>query len=66
MPPRPPVMRQVLARFAPHFSRRVWSHALVLIVGTILAPGRRTVAAALSAMGLEQGKRFERSHRVLS
>jgi hypothetical protein len=59
-------MLRVLAKFAPHFSRRVWSHALVLIVGTILAPGRRTVAAALRAMGLEQGKRFERYHRVLS
>ena len=66
MPTLPPAMLPLLAPFAPHFARRVWPHALVLLVGAILAPGRRTVAAALRAMGLEQGKRFERYHRVLS
>jgi hypothetical protein len=34
--------------------------------GTLLAPGRRTVAAALRVLGLAQGRRFERYHRVLS
>lgn len=66
MPTPPPAMLSVLAPFAPLFSRRVWRHALVLVVGTILAPGRRTVAAALRAAGLARGKRFERYHRVLS
>jgi hypothetical protein len=66
MPTLPPPMLLRLAPFAPLFSRRVWRHALVLLVGTLLAPGRRTVAAALRAMGLEHGKRFERYHRVLS
>ncbi|MDP9363111.1 MAG: transposase, partial [Chloroflexota bacterium] len=66
MPTPPPAMLPVLAAFAPLFSRRVWRHALVLVVGTILAPGRRTVAAALRAAGLARGKRFERYHRVLS
>ena len=32
----------------------------------LLAPGRRTVAAALRAMGLAQEPRFARYHRVLS
>jgi hypothetical protein len=66
MPTLPPSMLLLLAPFAPLFSRRVWQHALVLLVGTLLAPGRRTVAAALRATGLEHGKRFERYHRVLS
>src|SRR5262245_33146897 len=66
MPTLPPPMLLLLAPFAPLFSRRVWRHAPVLVAGTILAPGRRTVAAALRATGLEQDQRFERCHRVLS
>jgi hypothetical protein len=38
----------------------------VLLTGTLLAPGRRTVTAASRVPGLAQGRRFERSHRVLS
>jgi len=59
-------MLRLLAPFAPHFSGRVWCHVLVLVAGAILAPGRRTVTAALRAMGLEQQPRFERYHRVLN
>ena len=39
---------------------------LVLVVGTLLAPGKRTVTAALRVMGLEHTPRFERYHRVLN
>ncbi len=66
MPTLPPAMLRLLMPFAPHFSRRVWPHAVMLIVGTLLAPGRRTVTAALRAMGLDQQRRFERYHRVLN
>ncbi len=59
-------MVQVLAPFAPLFSKRVFRHARVLLVGAILAPGARTVSSALRAMGLNQEKRFHRYHRVLS
>src|ERR687885_1188510 len=62
----PTAMIRVLTPFAPLFSRRVWQHAQVLLVGAILAPGKRTVASALRAMGLDQHKRFHRYHRVLS
>src|SRR3712207_2695516 len=62
----PPKMVQLLAPFAPLFSKRVWQHAQVLLIGAILAPGRRTVSSALRAMGLEREKRFHRYHRVLS
>ena len=57
---------QLLAPFAPLFSARVWRHALVLVAATILAPGKRTVCAALRAMGLSGSKHFARYHRVLN
>ena len=63
---QPPKMVQVVAPFAPLFSKRVWQHARLLLMGAILAPGRRTVSSALRAMGLDQEKRFHRYHRVLS
>jgi DDE superfamily endonuclease len=59
-------MIRLLIPFAPLFSERVWRHAIVLVAGAILAPGRRTVSSALRAMGLDQEKRFHRYHRVLS
>jgi hypothetical protein len=45
---------------------RVWRNAQLLLMGAILAPGRRTVSSALRAMGLDQHRRFHRYHRVLS
>jgi hypothetical protein len=62
----PIAMIRLLAPFAPLFSERVWHHAQVLLVGAILAPGRRTVSSALRAMGLGQQRRFHCYHRVLS
>jgi DDE superfamily endonuclease len=56
----------VLAPFAPLFSRRVWQHVQLLLAGAILAPGKRTVASALRAVGLQEEPRFCRYHRVLS
>jgi DDE superfamily endonuclease len=62
----PTVMVQVLAPFVPLFSKRVWHHAQLLLAGTILAPGKRTVTAASHVMGLGQSKQFSRYHRVLN
>ncbi len=62
----PTVMVQVLAPFVPLFSERVWQHTQVLLAGTILAPGKRTVTAVLRVMGLGQSKQFHRYHRVLN
>jgi len=59
-------MIRLLAPFAPLFSERVFRHAQVLLAGTILAPGKKTVSSALHAMGLGQQKCFHRYHRVLS
>ncbi len=41
-------------------------HARVLITGALLAPARRTVAAALRAVGREQAADFTNYHRVLN
>ncbi len=52
--------------FQSFFSKRVWKLALVLIVGAIVAPGKRIVTAILRIMGLSQEKHFQNYHRVLS
>src|SRR4051812_13513131 len=44
-----------LQPFGDCFTVPTWRHVLVLIAGAILSPGRRTVAAALRVVGLEQG-----------
>jgi hypothetical protein len=59
----PPAMLALLAPFAPLFGRGVWPAAVVL---PLLAPGQRTVAAALRVMGIGQMRRFERYHRMLN
>jgi hypothetical protein len=62
----PPAMILLLRPFAPLFSKRVWLHAQVLLMGALLAPAQRTVAAALRVMGLGQTAHFQRYHRVLN
>ncbi len=56
----------VVLPFAPLFTRPTWEHLQVLLTGTLLCQGPRTVAAALRVMGLGQEKRFEQYHRVLN
>jgi hypothetical protein len=56
----------LLAPFAPLFSRRVWRYVPALVVGAIVAPGRRMVSTVLRAVGLDQLPRFQNYHRVLS
>ena len=55
----------VVGQFAPLFSRRVWQHVQVLVIGTVLARGQRTVTAALRVMGLSDEGCFVNYHRVL-
>ena len=52
--------------FRSTFTAPTWRHVLVLVMGAILVPGRRTVASALRVMGLEQVARFSNYHRVLN
>lgn len=62
----PAEVTALLALFAPLFTPSVWSHAQILIVGAILTPGKRTVTALLSVMGLRQNPHFQNYHRVLN
>ena len=55
----------IILPFAPLFTRPTWEPMQVLLTGTLLCQGPRTVAAALRAMGLADEKRFEKYHRVL-
>ena len=55
-----------MAPFSAAFTAPTWQHVLVLIVGAILSPGRRTVASALRVTGLDQDARFTNYHRVLN
>jgi hypothetical protein len=48
------------------FSARLWEWAQVLLVGAILAPGKRTVTAALRVLGLKEDKQYQNYHRVLN
>jgi hypothetical protein len=58
-------MIQVLQHVRPAFTRPTWSKALVLVVGTMLARGRRTVTAALQQMGVHEERDFTLFHQVL-
>lgn len=56
----------LMVAFAPLFSKRVFRHAQLLLVGAILALGKRTVTQALRVMGLSQEGHFQNYHRVLN
>jgi hypothetical protein len=55
-----------LRPFAAALGEATWRRALVLVAGTLLAPGRRTVASALRTAGLGNAPGFAGYHRVLS
>ena len=56
----------LISKFARVFSKRVWHHVRVLLVGALLAPGKRTVTSVLCVMGLSDEQHFQNYHRVLS
>lgn len=56
----------VFNHFRPAFSQPTYQKAIVLVIGTILARGQRTVSAALRQMGLHQDKNWAKYHHVLN
>jgi hypothetical protein len=62
----PTAIITVLRHFELVFSERVWEWAKVLLIGAILAPGKRTVTAALRVMGLSNEAQFQNYHRLLN
>lgn len=66
MLPLPVVILSLYASFAHVFTKPTWEHAQVLLTGAILCPGKRTVTAAMQALGLSNERNFSKYHRVLN
>jgi hypothetical protein len=64
--PLPLAIIAVLTHFEPLFTQPTWRKASLLVVGTLLARGRRTVTAALRFTGHAADPRFNRFHHVLN
>jgi hypothetical protein len=65
--PLPARFAVVILTFAPVFlQQRTWRHAELLLIGAILAPGKRTVTSLLRIAGLSRERRFANYHRVLN
>ena len=63
----PTIMIDLLKPFAPCFyGTTTWLKAQILLIGTILTPGKRVVSEALRVMGLGDSKQFAQYHQVLS
>jgi hypothetical protein len=57
----------VILTFVPVFrQQRTWRHAELLLIGAILAPGKRTVTSILRIAGLSREQRFTNYHRILN
>jgi hypothetical protein len=55
----------VLELFAPLFSARVFSRALLLFAGHLLCTGNRTITNCLRVLGLESERRYSKYHDVI-
>jgi hypothetical protein len=66
MPTLPRALATVIGAFAPVFSRRVFEHATLLIVGAILAPGKRIITSVVRVMGRSDDEQFQNYHRGLN
>ena len=62
----PDAILAVLVPFATLFTSPTWRKAQLLLVGAILTPGQRTVAAALRVMGRSDDDNYARYHEVLN
>jgi hypothetical protein len=64
--PLPDPIIEVLTVFRPLFTAPTWRKLMTLLSGTLLAHGRRTVAAALRASGNQQATNWSLFHQVLN
>ena len=62
----PDAIVALLVPFATLFTSPTWRKAQVLLIGAILTPGQRTVAAALRVMGRSDQRDYARYHEVLN
>src|SRR5829696_883212 len=59
-------IRALLEPFRPLFHESTWNKVQVLLVASILAPGKRTVTAILRVVGLADEAGFAKYHQVLN
>jgi DDE superfamily endonuclease len=64
--PLPDPIIEVLMTFRPLFTAPTWRKLMTLLTGTLLAQGRRTVAAALRSTGNEMAGNWSSFHQVLN
>jgi len=64
--PLPACLLSRLASLSQQFTRPTWQNVRLLVAGAILAPGKRTVTAALRILGREQETDFPIYHGVLN
>jgi hypothetical protein len=64
--PLPEFILTVLSPFGVAFTQPTWQKVLILVLGTLLARGRRTVTAALRITGRGQDPHFSRFHQVFN
>jgi hypothetical protein len=63
----PPVeLLNIIVVFVPLFSKPVFDHLKLLLVGAILATGKPTLTACLRIIGKSSDKNFQTYHRVLN
>ncbi len=64
--PTPELLRLCLVPFRGAFSAPSWERVVVLVMGALLAPGKRTVTACLRMTGRAQGPGFASYHQILN
>jgi hypothetical protein len=62
----PQVLRQWLQAWRPCFTASSWEHVLVLVMGALLAPGKRTVTSCLRMTGRAEAGNFATFHQILN
>jgi hypothetical protein len=64
--PVPGILRGWLTVLQPCFTAPSWEHVLVIVMGAILAPGKRTITACLRMTGRADASNFASYHHLLN
>lgn len=64
--PVPQILRQWLQAWRTCFTAPSWEHVLVLVMGALLAPGKRTVSSCLRMTGRAGASNFATYHQILN
>jgi len=64
--PVPLILRRWLQTWRPCFTSPSWEHVLVLVMGAVLATGKRTVTSCLRVTGRAQATNFASYHQILN